>query len=409
MKSLSPAPAAVALAASLASVAADPQFPVVKPDIRYTAFNKLDSTSRTIAQEKLGYDELTWNNHGLAPIEQRRWTHLTSNERDGADLLGFSQERWDCFINHFEDYAWDELAEIGNTICHTHECHRDKSYIQQHYRQLGWTQAHWEHTTDTVPYTEARWWGQLTDVEQKAANGLCFFEKNWDKVDMNPNPSFFPHPMPNFRYTPWSEMHHVSHKIADEKLGYTQEKWDNLGTALVERNTFLNLKPIEREGAMDLGFYIHTWDCFMNHYSAYYWSSFHEDLKVAIETLGWNEEMWGKDGTEVPESELTDWALLTPEEKAAATRLCFFEELWDDKPITEWYDYDKGVNTAIKETATVPEDINLEIFVNTGYVGKEPGSVGAHAYTVAGLNGSHRTLVSSHAALLALSLLYLLA
>ena len=138
------------------------------------------------------------------------------------------------------------------------ECHRDKAYIQAHYRSLGWTRAHWERTADTVPYTEARWWGQLTGVEQKAANGLCFFETNWDKVDMSPNPGYFPHPMPNFRYKPWSELHHLTHEVARDKLGYTEEKWDNLGTSVVERNTFLNLSPLEREGAMDLGFYMHT-------------------------------------------------------------------------------------------------------------------------------------------------------
>merc|ERR1712127_406684 len=108
---------------------------------------------------------------------------------------------------------------------------------------------------------------------------------------------------------------------------------------------------------------------------------------------GWTEDMWGKDGTGVPESELTEWALLTPEERGAATRLCFFEELWNDLPITDWYDYDTGKNTAIQETTTVPKDINLEIFENTGYVGKKPGSIGASAYTVMGQESqSYRTL-----------------
>ena len=185
MKSPAPAHTAVAVATVLALVdvvVADPEYPVVKPDLRYVPFAALDETTRTIAKERLGYTSLTWNNHGLAPVEKKRWTSLTSTEREGADLLGFSPERWDCFVNHFEDYTWDELAAVGHDICHTHECHRDKSYIQQHYRQLGWSRDHWEHTAATPPYTEARWWGQLTAAEQKAAKGLCFFEKNWDRV-----------------------------------------------------------------------------------------------------------------------------------------------------------------------------------------------------------------------------------
>ena len=78
----------------LDAVAAD-TFPFTKPGFRYTPFQNLDTTTQTIAEEKLGYIELTWNNHGLAPVEKSGWTSLTSNERDGADLLGFSQERWD--------------------------------------------------------------------------------------------------------------------------------------------------------------------------------------------------------------------------------------------------------------------------------------------------------------------------
>ena len=202
---------------------------------------------------------------------------------------------------------------------------------------------------------------------------------------MNPNPGFLPHPMPNFRYRPWEELSSAAHKVAANTLGYTKDKWNNLGTALVERNTFLNLKEEERQGAMDLGFYVHTWDCFMNHYAAYYWSSFHEDLKVAIETLGWTEDLWASDGQAAPDSERKAWALLTPEEKAAATRLCFFEETWDASPLPAWYDYDAEQHTAMRlATGPVPQDIDLGIFEDTGYAGQAPGSVGAVAYTVGG-------------------------
>ena len=149
-----------------APVSAD-QFPFDKPAFRYTPFQNLDTTVQTIAEEKLGYISLTWNNHGLAPVEKTGWDSLTSNEREGAELLGYTADAWDCFLNHYEDSTWDELADKGAQI---------------YFERLGWTRAHWEYTAPDLPYTEGRWWGQLTDNEKAAANGLCFFEDNWVRM-----------------------------------------------------------------------------------------------------------------------------------------------------------------------------------------------------------------------------------
>ncbi|KAL7546468.1 hypothetical protein ACHAWF_009800 [Thalassiosira exigua] len=378
---------AVLAGAAAPAAATQPTFPVAQPGFRYEPFHKLDSTSKNIAEEKLGYQEVTWNVHGLAPIEKKGWTALTSNERDAASVLGFVQGTWDCFINHYQQYEWDELAAKG---------------VQEHYRQLGWTQEFWEHDVDGVPYTEARWWDLLTENEKKAANALCYFEDNWDKKDMNPNPTFFPHPMPMFRYKPWDQLDSVTKNVAQGMLNYTEELWNDFGSAVVEKNTFLNLDNVAREGALDLGFYTHTWDCFMNHYLSYYWSSFHEDLRIAVETLGWTEAMW-ENGEESPLSEGKVWIDLTPEEKAAATRLCYFREIWDDEPITNWYDYGAGKNTAVTGEGPVPKDIDLDIFEETGYVGKAPGSVGLTVYTATDTSSSHRAVVTSGVMALAAS------
>eukprot|EP00585_Thalassiosira_rotula_P003193 CAMPEP_0196135776 /NCGR_PEP_ID=MMETSP0910-20130528/4304_1 /TAXON_ID=49265 /ORGANISM="Thalassiosira rotula, Strain GSO102" /LENGTH=396 /DNA_ID=CAMNT_0041395965 /DNA_START=46 /DNA_END=1236 /DNA_ORIENTATION=+ len=390
MKSLTPKSTAATILAFLP--AAQASLPYAKPTVRYTAYFRLDKTSQNIVEDKLGYSEATWNNFGIARVEKKRWSSLTSNERDGATLLGFTEGTWNCYINHYEDFSWEELEDMGMT---------------QHYEGLGWTQAHWENPTDgEIPYTEARWWGQLTDNEKRAANGICFFEDNWDKKDMNPNPSFFPHPLPNFRYRPWDELNSVTQNVATNMMGYTEESWNNLGTSLAEKNTFLNLGTEQRAGAMELGFYTHTWDCFMNHYLSYYWSSFHEDLKVAIETLGWTESMWSDDAEVYPASESKPWSDLTPEEKAAATRLCYFEEIWNGQPIVDWYDYETGMNTAVTADGPLPKDIDLEIFETTGYAGKAPGDVGASVYTATGLGSSSSSyrIVSSSVFALALSI-----
>jgi len=249
MKALPPRStgAAIVLASCTTLATAQDNLRFAKPGFRYKSFDKLSTTSQAIAEEQLGYTDISWNNFGIAPIEKKRWSELTDAQRDGASLLGFTEGVWDCYQNHYSSYTWTELAEEG---------------IQDHIKNLGWTQSHWEGTADDIPSTEGKWWDLLTSEEKEAANGFCYFEDNWDEIDLTPNDSFFPHPFPDFRFKPWSELDEVTQNVASEMLGYDNETWDNLGTAVVERNTFMNLDSREREGAMDLGFYKHTWGKF---------------------------------------------------------------------------------------------------------------------------------------------------
>lgn len=91
MKPLTPISAIVLAVAS--TVAAEDYFPYAKPTTRFQPFHKLDSTSQTIAEE-LGYLDITWNNFGLAPIEDKGWNDLTAEEQDAATLLGFFEGTW---------------------------------------------------------------------------------------------------------------------------------------------------------------------------------------------------------------------------------------------------------------------------------------------------------------------------
>lgn len=361
---------------SALGLASEQSFPYARPEFRYTPFESLDQTSQNIALAKLGYTPQTWNVHRLASIERRGWDALTSDQLDGADQLGFTENTWDCFVNHYESYDWETIVDKG---------------VHMHYEELGWNENNWNGAGES-PDTEGKWWEQLSKVQQEAAGQLCFFEDNWNMKDMNPNPTFFPYPMPEFRYRPWSELEVVTQNTANGLMNYTEDTWNELGTLLAERNTFLNLPAEQREGAAELGFYSHTWDCFMNHYEAYYWNSFYRDLKVAIDTLGWTEELWTSEDSDGPESESRFWVDLTPEEKAAATRLCYFEETWNRDPITEWYDYDKQMNTAVTADGPVPKDIDLEIFADSGYAGREPGSVDGSVYTMDEMDNGARSV-----------------
>lgn len=163
MRSLTPSStgAAIAILATLTTTSAEENFPYTKPAIRFKPYQKLSTTAQTIAENDLSYTPLTWNVVGLASVEKKRWSQLFSSEQKAAEELGLNEDLWDCFINHYEQYTWEELKG---------------KEVQQHYADLGWTQDHWTGDADTIVYTESRWWGMLTDNEKKAANSLCYFE-----------------------------------------------------------------------------------------------------------------------------------------------------------------------------------------------------------------------------------------
>ena len=363
----------VIAAVAIGALAFEDEFPINKPDFRYQQFTKLDRAQQIAATDKLDYTAITWNALGLADVERKGWDYLTTDQQIGATQLGFTKESWDCFIDHYSSAYWAELVANNKA---------------SQYMRLGWSQDSWEGDADH-PASEGKWWDQLSDDEKKAANALCYFKMNWNMVDMNPNNSYFPYVFPAFRYKPWNELSLSQQNTAMGMMNYTEALWNDLGTHVAEKNTFLNLDSTTREGAMELGFYTHNWDCFMNHYQAYYWSSFHADLKVAIETLGWTEENWTNDYQAPPISETKYWSELSPEEKAAATRLCYFEETWDTNlyPTLESFD----ISSAVTPDGPMPKDINLNIYETTDYAGRKPGDVAAGKY----LNASYRTAVSS--------------
>ena len=47
-------------------------FPIYKPGFRFVEWKKL-SESKKEAAEVLGYEDVTWNVHGLAVVEERHW------------------------------------------------------------------------------------------------------------------------------------------------------------------------------------------------------------------------------------------------------------------------------------------------------------------------------------------------
>lgn len=100
MKSLTPASTAaitIMASASIDGVVSADTFPFPKPEFRYKAFHVLSPTAQAVAEDTLGYTEVTWNTHRLAPIELYSWENLTPDEQNGASELGYGPDTWDCF------------------------------------------------------------------------------------------------------------------------------------------------------------------------------------------------------------------------------------------------------------------------------------------------------------------------
>jgi hypothetical protein len=138
---------------------------IAEPEFRYDEWNDLSAADQAVAETGLGYAESTWNNPGTALVEENSWTSLTVANQAAAVTLGFDEVVWDCFINHYEDFFWEELA--------TEE-------VQQYYVTLGWTEDSWNEIAD-APETEDFFYNELSTEQQAAAKELCFDENLWNQ------------------------------------------------------------------------------------------------------------------------------------------------------------------------------------------------------------------------------------
>ena len=116
-----------------------------------------------------------WNTPGTAEIELLSFEtiNLTSlgllsdenvqvgraGDRSAIDVIMnvlniTNEDTWDCHINHYRDFFWDELEKVG---------------VAKYYKVLGWTPARWEN--DDPPASEDLEWFELDKNETIAATG----------------------------------------------------------------------------------------------------------------------------------------------------------------------------------------------------------------------------------------------
>ena len=366
------------------------------PNFRYITWKYLDDPVREAAA-LLTYTEESWNAPATADIEFLSWTNLGLIDPtlvSAATTIGFTQEVWDCFVNHYEDNEWDSLALLG---------------VQHYFEALGWTEDRWI-GIDDVPENVFYPWNELPPDQLVAARQLCYIEQTWERLNLNDwttapphvattkspsntptdasswypslDPSGFPSVLsssgpssfpsvipshwpiaspsqspsigislprssvrntrgikyPSYRYIQWRFLD-SSVRQAATILTYSEESWNEPFTADIEFLSWRSLGLIDSElleAAKSIGFSEDVWNCYINHYDDNNWAGLAEQgVQQYFKVLGWDEKRWiGLD--EIPETIFYPWIELTMDQQAAARELCYIEETWDLLSLDIW-------------------------------------------------------------------------
>lgn len=127
---------------------------------------------------KLGYSSSTWNyepdEYTWNPLEEISYDsdYFNRDELNEIHKLGYDEDQWDCCINHYRDYDWEELAYWNYT-----------EQIEA-YEALGWTNETFS-SSDAMdwPESELLIWENLTNHQQEMASSkLCYIPETWDEL-----------------------------------------------------------------------------------------------------------------------------------------------------------------------------------------------------------------------------------
>ena len=147
----------------------------------------------------------------------------------------------------------------------------------------------------------------------------------------------------NTRGVPYPEVRFRQYEYLDNatieaisRLGYSESTWNRPGEEMIEMIPFDDLGLMAPNTVLSLGFTRESWDCYMTHYTGdnYLWSDLAtrgvQDYLIA---LGWTEQEWGRNFPDIYDDL---WDELSPEARANATELCYFQYTWDRESLTIW-------------------------------------------------------------------------
>jgi hypothetical protein len=268
------------------------------------------NTPGTAEFEKMSYEAIEFDSLALAVARQNQYasSNQTTTSTTGSVVtfgktqfealfdIGFDEwEVYDCYVNHYQDYWWDEL-DIP---------------ILQAYQTLGWDQLHWN-GLKPPPDSDGKDWYELTQEEQRAAIELCYLPETWSLlsldfwavnyaslavtheihdqtmvVEENEDDGFMASndapaaqavdnlgnlKKPSNRFYVWDAL---PLEILDVlvQLGYTSESWSKVLEAPIEKKTYRDLDLDEFVAVDSLGFGPgDVYDCWINHYHGYDWA-----------------------------------------------------------------------------------------------------------------------------------------
>lgn len=342
------------------------------PSVRFTAWDQLSHDVRQRARDA-DYNEKNWNKVNTFEAEDFDYESLKPRFQDFIDNLPISAESWDCWVNHYRNYEWDEFTPS----------------VETSYMALGWTDDMWN--GDEEPEEEGKYWGDLTAVQQQAATSICYTQQIWDEVEIplwddddgeggekgeqdasdlysnmetkvveekqdiyeqiyggdDKSGIAFDGPasahndrgieVPFFRYDPWDLLDPELKAIA-KKADYDEKSWNAIGTNEWEQMDWEAIGDEDRatqRALHKMGFSEDQWDCYMLHYRTYEWIELEEaGVKQFFKILGYSHKSWELDVT--PEADGMYWPDLTEEQRNAAYQVGYFREVWDEVSLQFW-------------------------------------------------------------------------
>jgi len=326
---------------------------------RFQAWSKLSGGQQKILSDVLGYDEELWNLPGLNELEYLAFFTILNMSDFGEfvavekvvaadtqidvimDVMNVTDDDvWDCHINHYQDYYWEELVNVSVAV---------------HFETLGWNEDAFEEG-GPAPASEDQYWYELTQAEKDAAEALCYFPDLWagdveitdwlyqpaelqledataglvkENITVEERPTIAYWNLPTAPLTVWAKLT-TQQQGSATILGYNETTWDYPGIDKKAVNTsFMRWDDLTDEeqlaaGALDLDeFY---WDCLIQHYDNYPWSELTaKGVKHLYEALNWKYASW-HGIVAPPTSQNQTFAQLGQGQKIAAKQLCYLPE-----------------------------------------------------------------------------------
>lgn len=354
----------------------DPNDVYFCPLSRYCDWNNHTVKTRVFLKVRVGYDRRDWNYDVVRDdfvVERTNFADLNETVRSAMGVFGFDEDRHDCCLGHYENYAWEDFTVAGfeRTL---------RALGVLGYNGLSWN-AGWN-----TPYENFKWDDMPSDI-RTAAEELCYNKELWDGEslpwptdDASRLPGQIPASMlntsspttsthtsaptnaptapsvcpflqradqwcPAIRYCGWDHFDDDFRRYLRRDAGYSRREWNFLRRNPFESVRLRDLNATARNVYESLGYDEQKHDCCNAHFESLSWSELqgeedivegsdvtqsYEEVRNALAILGHTEESWtNRTGTVYDDIE---WDLLPYDVRfAAANRLCYNRELWNGR------------------------------------------------------------------------------